>query len=145
MNRCGIVWMSACAMENKDGVGGEWALNHVWKYGLFYGRCWLWLEETVRRYQRKVIECDTLSTLMSGWQVGPEFLYFVSGLFFPKGFSKSLNVLYVTVRVCTSSVALWMSLQPKLKTVPPCFILVHSEPKPLSCVAFCHMSSQPLW
>lgn len=34
MERCVIVCVRK--MENKDGVRGEEAANHVWKYGLFF-------------------------------------------------------------------------------------------------------------
>lgn len=102
-------------MENKDSIRGEEAFNHLCKYGLLFGRCWLWLEETVRRCQREVIERDTSSALMSGWLADPWCRHFASR-FFPQGFSKSLNVLYVIVRVCSPSVTPWTSAKQNSKS-----------------------------
>lgn len=91
--------------ENKDSIRGEEII--FGNMASVFGTCWVWLEETVRRCQREIIERDTPSTLMSGWLAGPWCRHFASG-FFSQGFSKSLNVLYVIVRVCSPSVTAWM-------------------------------------
>ena len=101
--------------ENGDGIRGEDTFNHVWKHGLlFFGRCWLWLEE--RRCQREVIERDTSSALMSVRLAGPLMSTFLPVDFFPQGFSKSLNVLYVIVRVRSPSVTTWTSAKENSKS-----------------------------
>lgn len=131
---CGKVWKTKTVLEVKK-------LLIMFGNMAFFGRCWLWLEETLRRCQREVIECDTSSALMSGWLAGPRCRNF-----FPQGLSKSLNVLYVIVKVCSPSVPPWTSAKQNSKSshLAPCLSTHSSQnyPWPIWTV-FCQISSQP--
>lgn len=110
MVRCVIVWMREwhsmwAITENKDRIGGEESLNLVWKYGLCFWQMlsmtWgntedmpeghNWTRHPIRPHVR--LAGGSLVSAFCG--------------FFSQGFSKSLNVLYVIVRVCSPSVTAW--------------------------------------